>query len=107
MSSFAQIKKKPFRENTMKLSKAQKEDIFTKFGQKKTSQDSGSPESQIALFTHRIKGLTQHLKKHKGDHASKVGLNKLIGERRSKLTYLQRKDIERYRNIIASLGLRK
>jgi len=81
--------------------------FFKTFGFKKSEQDSGSPESQIALFTHRIKHLTEHLKVKKKDYAAKLGLVKLVGKRKRLLAYLNREDIERYRGIIAALGLRK
>lgn len=69
--------------------------------------DTGSPEVQIALLTHRIVYLTEHLKEHKKDHHSRRGLLKMVGKRRGLLNYLMKKDIERYRAIIAKLGLRK
>lgn len=69
--------------------------------------DTGSSEVQIALLTKRINDLTDHLKSHKKDHHSRRGLFKMIGKRRSLLNYLMKKDIERYRSIIAKLGIRK
>lgn len=69
--------------------------------------DTGSPEVQIALLTYRINNLTEHLKTHKKDHHSRRGLLKMVGHRRNLLAYLQNKDIERYRSIIAKLGIRK
>ena len=69
--------------------------------------DTGSPEVQIALLTYRINNLTEHLKTHKKDHHSRRGLLKMVGHRRNLLAYLQKKDIERYRSIIAKLGIRK
>ena len=69
--------------------------------------DTGSPEVQIALLTTRINELTEHLKVHKKDHHSRRGLLKMVGHRRNLLAYLQKTDIERYRSIIARLGLRK
>ena len=69
--------------------------------------DTGSPEVQIAVLTKRINDLTEHLKTHKKDHHSRRGLLKMVGHRRNLLTYLQKKDIERYRAVIAKLGLRK
>ncbi len=69
--------------------------------------DTGSPEVQIAVLTARIKYLTEHLKEHKKDHHSRRGLLKMVGKRRGLLNYLQGKDIERYRAIIAKLGIRK
>ena len=69
--------------------------------------DTGSPEVQIALLTTRINELTAHLKTHKKDHHSRRGLLKMVGHRRNLLAYLNKNDIERYRSIIARLGIRK
>lgn len=69
--------------------------------------DTGSPEVQIAVLTFRINELNEHLKIHKKDHHSRRGLLKMVGHRRNLLAYLQKKDIERYRSIIARLGIRK
>ena len=69
--------------------------------------DTGSPEVQIALLTERINHLTEHLKTNKQDNHSRRGLFKMVGRRRNLLTYLQKTDIERYRAIVAKLGLRK
>nr|WP_289510116.1 30S ribosomal protein S15 [Desulfovulcanus ferrireducens] len=69
--------------------------------------DTGSPEVQVALLTARIKYLTEHFKVHKKDYHSRTGLLKLVGKRRNLLKYLKNKDIERYRNLIKRLGLRK
>lgn len=69
--------------------------------------DTGSPEVQIALLTKRINDLTDHLRIHKKDHHSRRGLLKMVGQRRSLLNYLTKVDIERYRKIVAELGLRK
>ena len=69
--------------------------------------DTGSPEVQVAILTERINQLTEHLKVHKQDNHSRRGLYKMIGKRRNLLEYLQKKDIERYRALIAKLGLRK
>ena len=69
--------------------------------------DTGSPEVQIAILTKRINDLTEHLKTHKKDHHSRRGLLKMVGHRRNLLNYLAKKDIERYRAIVAKLGLRK
>ncbi len=82
-----------------------KKEIFKKYG--KSEKDTGSPEGQIALFTYRIKHLTEHLKQHKHDYATERALIKLVGKRRRLLNYLKNNDIERYRNIIKELGLRK
>lgn len=69
--------------------------------------DTGSPEVQVAILTHRIKELTEHLKLHKHDHHSRRGLLLLVGQRRRLLGYLQNIDIERYRSLIERLGLRR
>jgi small subunit ribosomal protein S15 len=69
--------------------------------------DTGSPEVQIAILTKRINDLTEHLKIHKKDHHSRRGLLKMVGHRRNMLNYLKKKDIERYRSLIAKLGIRK
>lgn len=69
--------------------------------------DTGSPEVQIALLTHRINHLTEHLKEHHKDHHSRRGLLQMVGSRRSLLNYLKELDIERYRSIVAKLELRK
>jgi len=69
--------------------------------------DTGSPEVQVALLTKRINDLTGHLKIHKKDHHSRRGLLMMVGQRRNLLNYLMKKDIERYRSLIARLGLRK
>ena len=69
--------------------------------------DTGSPEVQIAVLTKRINDLTDHLRTHKKDHHSRRGLLKMVGQRRNLLNYLRKVDIERYRSIIARLGIRK
>ena len=69
--------------------------------------DTGSPEVQVAVLTKRINDLTEHLKEHKKDHHSRRGLLMMVGHRRNLLSYLEKKDIERYRALIAKLGLRK
>ncbi|MCL2513342.1 MAG: 30S ribosomal protein S15 [Oscillospiraceae bacterium] len=69
--------------------------------------DTGSPEVQVAVLTKRINDLTEHLKEHKKDHHSRRGLLKMVGHRRNLLVYLQKVDIERYRALIARLGIRK
>lgn len=89
----------------MYLTKEIKEDFFKKHG--KGKEDTGSAEGQIALFTHRINHLTEHLKSNKKDHSSRLGLLRLVGKRRRLLDYLQKDDIMRYRSIIAELGIRK
>jgi small subunit ribosomal protein S15 len=72
-----------------------------------TEGDTGSPEVQVALLTHRIAHLTEHLKEHKHDHHSRSGLLLLVGQRRRLLNYLQNNDIGRYRSLIERLGLRR
>ena len=89
----------------MYLAQEKKIEIFKEHG--KSDTDTGSPESQIALFTHRINHLTEHLKTQKKDHSSRLGLLRLVGKRRRLLDYLRKNDIERYRSIIAKLGIRK
>ncbi|HEY7931870.1 MAG TPA: 30S ribosomal protein S15 [Acidimicrobiales bacterium] len=69
--------------------------------------DTGSPEVQIAILTDRISHLTEHLKVHKGDHHTRRGLMKLIGQRRRLLDYVQKGDVERYRTLIGRLGIRR
>jgi small subunit ribosomal protein S15 len=69
--------------------------------------DTGSPEVQVALLTERINSLTEHLRQHKHDYSSRRGLLKLVGQRRRLLAYLNKTDVERYRKLIARLGLRK
>ena len=82
-----------------------KQEIIAKYG--RTPNDTGSPEVQIAILTSRIANLTEHLKVNKKDFHSRRGLQKMIGQRRSLLNYLQKNDIERYRAIVSKLGLRK
>ncbi len=89
----------------MYLSKEVKKEIFAKYGS--SDADTGSAEGQIALFTHRIAHLTEHLKRNKKDFGTQLSLQKLVGKRRSHLNYLMKNDIERYRNIIRVLELRK
>jgi small subunit ribosomal protein S15 len=87
------------------LSKEKKEEIFAEHGG--DANNSGSVEGQIALFTFRIAGLTGHLKDNKKDHSSKRALLTLVGKRKRLLTYLSKKDINRYRAIIEKLEIRK
>ena len=89
----------------MTLTKEAKSEIFKKHGRHES--DTGSPEAQIAMLTERINQLTEHLRTHKHDHHSRRGLLKLVGRRRRFLNYLQRTDVERYRNLIKELGLRR
>ncbi len=91
----------------MYLTAAIKQDLFSKHGIAKKKTDTGSPESQIALFTHRINYLTGHLKINKKDYSTQQGLLKLVGQRKKLLNYLQRNNIDRYRTILAALELRK
>ena len=89
----------------MALTKAKKDEIIKKYA--RTEGDTGSPEVQIAILTEEINELTEHLKEHKHDFHSRRGLLKKVGQRRSLQEYLKSKDINRYRELIASLGLRK
>ncbi|NLW79656.1 MAG: 30S ribosomal protein S15 [Ruminococcaceae bacterium] len=82
-----------------------KQDIINEHARSKG--DTGSPEVQVALLTARINHLTQHSKQNPKDHHSNRGLLKMVGQRRNLLKYLQKKDVERYRALIAKLGLRK
>ncbi|MFY8108494.1 MAG: 30S ribosomal protein S15 [Bacteroidia bacterium] len=91
----------------MHLTTVAKQEIFEKFGRAKSTTDTGSAESQIALFTERINHITSHLKKNKKDFSAELSLVKLVGKRRSLLNYLQRKDVFRYRAIIKELEIRK
>lgn len=91
----------------MYLSSEKKQELFENHGRSKAKTDTGSPESQISLFTYRINYLTEHLKDNKKDHSTRLGLLKLVGKRRRLLDYLYNRDIERYRAIIAELKLRK
>ncbi|MBA7487876.1 MAG: 30S ribosomal protein S15 [Prevotella sp.] len=89
----------------MYLNKEKKAEIFTKYG--KSTTDTGSAESQIALFTYRIAHLTEHVKANHKDFVTTRSLTQLVGKRRALLNYLYDRDIERYRSIIKTLGLRK
>ena len=89
----------------MALTKEGKAKVINKF--RRDSKDTGSPEVQIAILTEEITNLTNHLKEHKHDFHSRRGLLKKVGQRRSLQEYLKSKDINRYRELIASLGLRK
>ena len=89
----------------MYLTGEKKKEIFKKHG--KTATNSGSAESQIALFTFRITHLTEHLKLNKKDFGTQRALIKLVGKRRRLLDYLKKRDIERYRSVIKALKLRK
>ena len=87
------------------ITKAEKTAIIE--NNRKHDTDTGSPEVQIAILTERINQLTEHLKVHHKDNHSRLGLLKMVGQRRSLLDYLAKKDIERYRACIAKLGIRK
>ncbi|MCI8350352.1 MAG: 30S ribosomal protein S15 [Oscillospiraceae bacterium] len=87
------------------LLKEEKDAIIKEYA--RSEGDTGSPEVQIALLTRRINDLTEHLKINKKDHHSRRGLLKMVGKRRNLLNYLTKTDIERYRTIIAKLGIRK
>ncbi len=89
----------------MSLTKEEKQALIREF--RLHPSDTGSPEVQIALLTKRINQLTEHLKVHKKDHNSRVGLLKMVGRRRRLLNYLMKKDINRYRQILEKLRLRK
>jgi small subunit ribosomal protein S15 len=91
----------------MYLTSEIKANLFETNGAAKSKIDTGSAESQIALFTFRINHLTEHLKTNHKDHSSRLGLLKLVGKRRRLLNYLQNIEIARYRSIIAELGIRK
>lgn len=89
----------------MALTKEVKEELVKKYARSKN--DTGSAEVQIAILTEEIKSLTEHLKEHKHDHHSRRGLLRKVGQRRSMLNYLAKKDVTRYREIVSKLGLRK
>ena len=89
----------------MTLTKEAKHDIIQEHA--RSSDDTGSADVQVAVLTKRIAELTEHLKTHKSDHASRRGLLKMVGRRRRLLEYLKREDIDRYRALIAKLGLRR
>ena len=89
----------------MYLTKEVKEDIFKKYAD--NAKNTGSAEGQIALFTHRINHLTEHLKNNRKDYNTERSLVKLVGKRRSLLDYLTKKDVLRYRAIVKELDLRK
>ncbi|EKX90201.1 30S ribosomal protein S15 [Corynebacterium durum] len=89
----------------MALTTEQKKEILAEYGLHET--DTGSPEAQIALLTQRIRQLTEHLKTHKHDHHSRRGLLLLVGRRKGLLKYLAERNIDRYRDLIGRLGLRR
>jgi small subunit ribosomal protein S15 len=89
----------------MTLTSERKRELTEKFG--KTAEDTGSTEVQVAMLTERINHLTEHLRGHRKDHHSRRGLLMLVGKRRRFLNYLQRSNVERYRELIKELGLRR
>ncbi len=89
----------------MVLSTQDKKDLINQY--KLHDTDTGSPEVQISLLTHRIQYLTEHLKLHKKDHHSRRGLLMLVGRRRRLLNYVKNNDVQRYRTILENLGLRR
>ena len=89
----------------MYLDSAKKQEIFGKYGQ--SNSDTGSAESQVALFSYRIAHLTEHMKANRKDHNTERALVKLVGKRRALLNYLKDRAINRYRAIVKALGLRK
>ena len=89
----------------MAISQERKDELIKQYRVHET--DTGSPEVQIAVLTAEIAALNEHLREHKKDHHSRRGLLKMVGRRRHLLNYLRRKDIQRYRNLIKSLGIRR
>ena len=89
----------------MSVTSERKRELVGKFG--RSEQDTGSAEVQVALLTERINELTEHLREHRKDHHSRRGLLMLVGKRRRLLQYLERSDVERYRALVAELGLRR
>jgi small subunit ribosomal protein S15 len=89
----------------MSLTQEKKQELIDKFG--RSEGDTGSTEVQVALLTERINELTEHLRTHRKDHHSRRGLLMLVGKRRRLLRYLERADLDRYRQVVADLGLRR
>ncbi|WP_449619424.1 30S ribosomal protein S15 [Robertmurraya sp. Marseille-Q9965] len=89
----------------MAITKERKNELINEF--KTHENDTGSPEVQIAVLTEEINNLNEHLRTHKKDHHSRRGLLKMVGKRRNLLTYLRNKDVQRYRELINRLGLRR
>lgn len=89
----------------MRLTADKKKEIITQFGG--TEANTGQAEAQVALFTHRIQHLTEHLKVNKKDYSAELSLVKLVGKRRSLLNFIAHKDILKYRELIKELGIRK
>ena len=86
------------------IAKEKKQAIIAEYG--RTPNDTGSPEVQVAILTARIQELTEHLKVNKKDHSSRLGLRKLVSQRKGLLTYIRRKDFKRYASLIEKLGLK-
>ncbi len=93
------------KEKQMSITQERKEELIKEFGLKEG--DTGSPEVQVAILTHRIKTLTEHLKIHKKDFHSRRGLLIMVGQRRRLLDYVKSKDVARYQNLIQRLGIRR
>ncbi|ASV65911.1 30S ribosomal protein S15 [Cytobacillus sp. FSL W7-1323] len=89
----------------MAITKERKNELISEY--KTHENDTGSPEVQIAVLTEEINNLNEHLRTHKKDHHSRRGLLKMVGKRRNLLTYLRNKDVQRYRELINKLGLRR
>jgi small subunit ribosomal protein S15 len=89
----------------MPLTKDMKQELVGKYG--RSGDDTGSAEVQVAMLTERINELTEHLRTHSKDHHSRRGLLKMVGKRRRLLRYLEQNDLERYRSLVAELGLRR
>lgn len=89
----------------MAISQERKQELINEF--KTHENDTGSPEVQVAILTEQINTLNEHLREHKKDHHSRRGLMKMVGKRRNLLTYLRNKDVQRYRELINKLGLRR
>jgi small subunit ribosomal protein S15 len=89
----------------MTLTQEKKQELVERFG--RSENDTGSVEVQVALLTERINGLTEHLREHSKDHHSRRGLLMLVGQRRRLLRYLENSDLDRYRQVVADLGLRR
>ena len=98
-------RKKYYERVLIMITKEKKSEVMT--ANATHENDTGSPEVQIAILTERIRELTEHLKQHPNDDHSRLGMYKMVGKRRRLLDYLAKKDIERYRAIIAKLGIRK
>lgn len=89
----------------MSVTQEKKKELIERFG--RTENDTGSAEVQIAILTERVNALTEHLRSHSKDHHSRRGLLMLVGQRRRLLRYLQSSDLDRYRQVVADLGLRR